>query len=358
MIDFRYHLVSIIAVFLALAIGIVLGTTALNGPIESKLSRLEESARATADSLRAQNSQLQQQINNDQSFAQAAAPVLLPHLLDGQSVVLVVAPGAMPQVTSGVTAAVRQAGGVVTAQVELQPQFFDTSATTEHSLNALAQLVPPGTLVAGQSPQPTANPQLYGQTEAGRVLAAAIVTNDGPALSTTQSHAILAGFAQGGFLQVSKPVLTPATLAVVIMPATPPTAGAADPANLALISITQQLGVASQGAVLAGSFPGSGPGSAIDELASGNTGIEVSSVDNANYETGQILVVQALSKLLAGHKPASYGVAPGTVPSPAPTPSASLPPLPTSTRPANRQRTKPAHRRPATPSPSATAAAP
>ena len=81
-------------------------------------------------------------------------------------------------------------------------------------------------------------------------------------------------------------------------------------------------------------------------------------MDNANYETGQILVVQALSKLLAGHKPASYGVAPGTVPSPAPTPSASLPPLPTSTRPANRQRTKPAHRRPATPSPSATAAAP
>ena len=31
MIDFRYHIVSIIAVFLALAVGIVVGTTALNG---------------------------------------------------------------------------------------------------------------------------------------------------------------------------------------------------------------------------------------------------------------------------------------------------------------------------------------
>jgi len=31
-IDFRYHLVSIVAVFLALAIGIVLGAAELQGP--------------------------------------------------------------------------------------------------------------------------------------------------------------------------------------------------------------------------------------------------------------------------------------------------------------------------------------
>ena len=37
MISFRYHLVSIIAVFLALALGIVVGTTALNGPITKDL---------------------------------------------------------------------------------------------------------------------------------------------------------------------------------------------------------------------------------------------------------------------------------------------------------------------------------
>ena len=33
MIDFRYHLVSLIAVFLAVALGIIIGTTALNEPI-------------------------------------------------------------------------------------------------------------------------------------------------------------------------------------------------------------------------------------------------------------------------------------------------------------------------------------
>ncbi len=35
MIDFRYHLVSLIAVFLAVALGIVIGTTALNNPISA-----------------------------------------------------------------------------------------------------------------------------------------------------------------------------------------------------------------------------------------------------------------------------------------------------------------------------------
>jgi hypothetical protein len=38
-IDFRYHLVSIVAVFLALAIGIVLGSTELQGPTYNFLNR-------------------------------------------------------------------------------------------------------------------------------------------------------------------------------------------------------------------------------------------------------------------------------------------------------------------------------
>jgi hypothetical protein len=38
-IDFRYHLVSIVAVFLALAIGIVLGSTELQGPAFSLLDK-------------------------------------------------------------------------------------------------------------------------------------------------------------------------------------------------------------------------------------------------------------------------------------------------------------------------------
>ena len=46
-------------------------------------------------------------------------------------------------------------------------------------------------------------------------------------------------------------------------------------------------------------------------------------MDNADQSSGEIMTVQALTELLAGHAPASYGVGPGAAPSPAPTPSSS-----------------------------------
>ncbi len=143
-----------------------------------------------------------------------------------------------------------------------------------------------------------------------------------------KSRQILSGFAQHGFLGVSSPTLAPATLAVLVIPGTPPAGGDSDPANLALLSLAEQLNASGQAAVLAGSPPGSGPGSAIDELSGGGSGIQLSSVDNANTEIGQIMVAQALKLLLTGHQPASYGAVPAAVPSPAPvpTPSASSSP--------------------------------
>ncbi len=120
-------------------------------------------------------------------------------------------------------------------------------------------------------------------------------------------------------------------MAVVVIPASPPQSGDSDPANLALLALTQQLGAGGKGAVLAGAIPGSGQGSAIDELISGNSGFALSSVDNANAKIGQIMVVQALNLELAGHKPASYGIAPGAVPSPAPSPTSTQSVTPTAT---------------------------
>ena len=72
MIDFRYHLVSLVAVFLALAVGIVLGTTALNGPLTRGLQSTEAKLRSTADNLRAQNNQQASRLSGDASFVTAA----------------------------------------------------------------------------------------------------------------------------------------------------------------------------------------------------------------------------------------------------------------------------------------------
>jgi Copper transport outer membrane protein, MctB len=339
-IDFRYHLVSIVAVFLALAIGIVVGATALQGHVLAGLDRASRIEKNQIDSNRTTINNLKNQISADQVFDQAAAPVLLDNLLTGQKVVLVTAPGADGATISGITSALKQAGAKVTGQAQLQPAFFDTSASNRTSLDALAQKVaPPGVTPGDQTGQPDAIAGIAGQQEAAQVIAAALVSPDSPGstdLPASQASDILKEFAQQGYLQVSSAsgssTLAQATLAVVVIPLNPPTAGDTDPANLALISVGEQLRMASRGVVLAGSLPGSGLGSAIDELINGGTGIQLSSVDDANTEEGQILVAQALSYLLLGHKPAAYGVYASAVPTPAPTPSPTPTPTPTSTR--------------------------
>jgi hypothetical protein len=343
MIDFRYHLVSLISVFLALAVGIVLGSSVLNGPLTRTLQHAEANLRSTADDLRAQNRLQASRLSGDASFVTAMAPRLLDGLLPGEQVVLVTAPGADGSVVTGVSTVIQQAGAKVAGQVGLNQQFFDTSATTESSLTALAQqLAPAGTVVTAGASQQGGDPQLAGQSEAAAVLAAALLSREPGAVPPAQTRSILAGFAQQGYLQATPDTISAATMAVVIAPAAPPASGDGDPANIVLLSLTQKLNAAGRGTVLAGSFPaGSGPGSAIDELTSGDTGIQVSSVDNANYETGQITVIYALSDLLAGHKPAAYGNS--AAPTPVPVPPPSTTPSPAGSGQATAKRNKKHH---------------
>ena len=72
MISFRYHIVSIIAVFLALALGIVVGTTALNGPITSNLRSEVDTLRKDRTSLSSQINALQKQVSDAAQFASKA----------------------------------------------------------------------------------------------------------------------------------------------------------------------------------------------------------------------------------------------------------------------------------------------
>jgi Copper transport outer membrane protein, MctB len=333
-IDFRYHLVSIVAVFLALAVGLVIGATALKPKTEQFFDSRSKQEEQKISAQKAQISSLQNQLGSDQAAAKANAPRLLDNLLTGQRAVLVTAPGADASTITGVTAALRQAGAVVTGQAELQSSFFDTSTSTESSLTTLAQQVAPPSVALGvQSGQPTANAKIFGQQEAAQVLAPALVTKIGADLPAQQTRKIIDGFAAQGFMNMTyekgSTALSQATLAVVVIPATQPSGGGADPANLALLAVAQQLQESSLGVVMAGSLPGSGTGSAIDQLINGGTSIQLSSVDDANYEVGQIEVAQALSLVLTGHKPAAFGVLSNTVPSPAPTPAPTATPTPT-----------------------------
>ena len=135
MIDFRYHVVSIVAVFLALAIGIVLGSTELQGPTFNILNHTTAKLQNEYDQARSQLATAQSQANQGEQYAAAVEPAVLRDLLPGQRLLIVTEPGAQPQVVSGISTAATDAGASVTGQIALQPKFFDTSDTTRDSLN-------------------------------------------------------------------------------------------------------------------------------------------------------------------------------------------------------------------------------
>lgn len=335
MIDFRYHLVSIVAVFLALAIGIVVGATALKPAVTRTLAHEAQAEKKANRSLYAHNSQLKNQIQADESFAAAAEPRLLRDLLSGQSVVLVLAPGSDGTSVSGVTRALHEAGAALTGEVVLTPQFFDTSAVNEQAMtSAAAHLAPAGMVPPKSAP----DPQISGQQAVAQVLAETIAAKDGlPTLTQSDVNKILSRLGSGGYIQVrgtggSASLSGQATMAVVMIPGTVPPAKTSGPFNLALVSLTRDLAETTRPTLMTGPLLGTGPRSAVQAITSGSVGPALTTVDNAETVIGQILVSQALAKLLVpGARPTAYGVRPGTVPSPAPSPSVTPSATPTTT---------------------------
>jgi hypothetical protein len=317
-IDFRYHLVSIVAVFLALAIGIVVGSTALKPAVLSGLQKTANAEKKRIDALYAQNRQYQNQLGAAQAYAQAGEHLALNGLLEGQRVVLVTAPGFPGAVVTGVTSALTVAGATVTGQVQLQSQFFATG--TQSDLDTLnGQLTPAGVTLRAGSPQ----------AQAAQLIASAILTKNGPAdpapgVADATGKAILSGYAAGGFLSTSGTPAARATLAVVIIPGTPPVTSVTSSASQTLVTVAQQLNLAGNGTVVAGQLAGSGPGSAIDVMRSAGRPDHFSSVDDADSATGQIVVAQALFEQMSAGRTGNYGSlasATAAAPSPAPTPS-------------------------------------
>jgi len=328
-IDFRYHLVSIVAVFLALGLGLVLGSTALQPYVVRTLKKASANEKARIDQLFTAQGQLKGEIAGDQAFLQAAAHQLVGNLLAGEHVVLVTAPGAPGQVTTGISQLLKKdAGAVVTGEVQLQPSFVDNTPATNSKLAAITKQAAAQvgtTLVAGS---PVA--------QAGQVIGGALLTRDGPGQPVagqrdSSSKAVLTGFAAAGFLTVSGQPPARATLAVVIVPAAPPSTNPSNPASQALVTFAQQLKRAGRGTVVAGSVSGSGPGSAIDVMRNGGRAGGMSSVDNADYAIGQIVVAQALYGQLNGVS-GSYGwTSSANSAGPSPVPSAPPSATPTAT---------------------------
>lgn len=335
MIDFRYHLVSIVAVFLALAIGIVLGATALQGGTLDVLRRTNDLQQNELNAARAQSHGFEQAMNADDSFLQAAEPKLLSGMLSGTKMLLVTEPGAPSSVTSGIQAAAKYAGATITGTIALAPKFNDLSGATRANLAEInSRLAAPNGIVLG----PANSAQTAYQQDAAQLIAGTVAqpSATGTGLLPADPQTVLKAYADGGYLTYNG---SPASRATVVVIITAPGTTADGPGNSSdevLLALAGEFAGASAATVVAGPVTTApATSSPVTVLRGSSVSSQVSSVDNADTTVGQVTVIWALASQLQGGKPNSYGVSAsasaGTVsPVPSPVPSATSTPTATS----------------------------
>jgi len=138
-IDFRYHLVSLISVFLALAVGIVLGAGPLRESLGTQLAGQVEQLRTEKDSLRTDNDNLT--AANDQlgTYITQTAPTLVAGTLTGRSVAVITDDSSTRTSVEQLSVLATDAGGAVPVRVTLGTTLWDPAGDADRAA-ALAAL--------------------------------------------------------------------------------------------------------------------------------------------------------------------------------------------------------------------------
>jgi len=291
MVSFRYHLVSVGAVFLALAAGVVLGAGPLATTVSSALTAPTAKPSLTQGDLGA----LKASVAARDAYIAATAKVLVTGQLRKTRVVLVVAAGTPASLVASVTNVLVQAGATVTGAVTLTPAWTDPGRATVLD-GITTQLAPANTPAGAGGAAPSA----------ADVLAAALVTRQGSALGRTSdpATALLAGLVQGGFVTVTGTPDKAASLAVLLAPAV-------EPGTAGLLPLMTALHAAGRGVVVVAPTGSAAPGGTVAVVrGDGPTSALVSTVDSADSGAGQVAVVLALVQQKAGGH-GQYGSGPG-----------------------------------------------
>jgi hypothetical protein len=299
-IDFRYHLVSIVAIFLALTVGIVLGSTVLDNTVVRSTEVLLNTAREQNNAYRDQITSLHARENGTSSFVTAHTGELVGGQLNGERVVVVEAPGAQASMREPLQKMIEAAGGSYAGRITFTDKFIakDQAAVVDGLAGTLA---PVGTAFpGGTSPY----------DKAAAVIASTIVTASRTDQGTVNGAAVsvLEAFQTGGFLTVSGDPAKRSTLAIVSAPSQPYDGDYAEAQTGAVVSLAGGLDNLGLGTVLAGTTSASDPGGVIAALHDdGTAAAKVSSVDTVDMPAGRVVVVYALREQLAG-RAGAYGV--------------------------------------------------
>ncbi|QFZ22321.1 copper transporter [Saccharothrix syringae] len=299
MISLRYHVVSVAAVFLALAVGVVLGSTAISGRLLSGLTDDNSALGRELAASQEERNALDARLAGADRFAGAVGPLAVAGRLTDRTVVLVTTADADPDDRDALAELLRSAGAVVTGEVQLTEAFADPDKA-DQLLNVVARMQPAGTQL------PTAADP---GTRAGALLGAVLLTGEGgkPQAGEAEAAAALGALAGAGFVKQGQAV-RPAQLAVVLTGGAVDGDSAGDRAAV-VARFATQLDRSGGGAVLAGGT-GSADGTGAVGVVRADTAATsvLSTVDNLDTAAGRVVAVLALREQLDGQA-GRYGVA-------------------------------------------------
>ena len=116
MYNFRYHIASLVAVFLALSIGLLLGTVVVQrGTLDAQRTTLVDSLQKEYTTLRTDNTQLKSELETDRAFVTDAAPVLIANRLTGRTVLILTNAGRADAAAAVADSVAKAGGAAITA---------------------------------------------------------------------------------------------------------------------------------------------------------------------------------------------------------------------------------------------------
>jgi len=141
MYNLRYHIASLVAVFLALSVGLVLGSIVVErGTIEQQQAALVKSLQKDFVSLNAENKALSAQVDASTEFAQALVPQVTQELLTGKTILLLANAGRTDGLSSAVDAIEAADGRAAIVMMQGPGLKLDESAVSEAATAVLGDI--------------------------------------------------------------------------------------------------------------------------------------------------------------------------------------------------------------------------
>jgi Copper transport outer membrane protein, MctB len=304
-ISLRYHVVTIVAIFLALAIGTLAGAAFVQPALQEELQNQTERLQRNNDALRAAIDERGTEIAALGAFADAVAPMLTDGRLAGTPVVVVTQAGVEEGVLAQTRAALDNAGARVLTAVSATDELVSEDPTTQEQL---ATIVGEPTASADELPTLAAEALAQGLSPSTSVVG-------GDVLDQLLSEGFLAPIGPGPSQSTLDEIGQPGQVVVVLSGGRGDGDPTLPPEDFAVPLVTRLAGLGvpvGAGESLQSDYP------FVSLVRDAGTGGTVT-VDDLDRTMGGAALVLGLEDLLTTGDGGAYGVKDGAEP---------LPPLP------------------------------